>query len=303
MLYKFMNRHNGVARSFLLVILLECAFQDAWLYDYARWIQGLVLFAATCLGFVFVNVFATSNSSEVFRPDRSNDYQLKHLFWLISLGCSLGLIAGAYKYYAFSPELIQRRSTTTQETFPLVFIHVSVGVLWLLLGHLQMTQLSRVKKKLHKIFGYMYILTVLVSALSLLLIQLKLQIRSPLQHEPFSITIYSLVAVLTGLRFVKLKHLANHRAWMIRSLSVATLMPLDRLNWSLFYNLQAPLLSYYALMAIVFVINELIIAGRLSLAVPAKARLPFLMLAVGLFALSFYYTMVFERSFVDIQGP
>jgi len=303
MLTKLMNRYDGVTRSFLLVIILECAFQGAWLYDYARWIQVVVLLVATCIGFVFVNARALPASSESFTLDRSKDYQLKHLFWLVSLGSSLGLIAGAFKYYAFSPELIQRRASTTHETFPLVFIHVSVGVLWVLLGHLQMTQLSRLKKKLHKMFGYVYIATVVVSAVSLLLIQLQLQVRSPLQHEPYSITIYSLVAVFTGLRFVKLRQLSLHRAWMMRSVAVATLMPLDRLNWSLFYHFEAPLLSYYALLAIVFVIYELIIAGRLSVAVPVKARLPFLLLAVGLFAGSFYYTMIFERSFVDLAGP
>lgn len=303
MLAKLMNRCDGVARSFLLVILLECAFQDAWLYEHPHWMQVLVLLAASGIGYFFVNAYAKSAPSVKFKPDSCQDYQLKHLFWLFSLGCSFGLIAGAYKYYAFAPELIQRRASTTQETFPLVFIHVSVGVLWILLGHLQMTQLSRLKKKLHRALGYLYIAAVIISALSLLLIQLKLQVRAPLQHEPFSITIYSLVAVFAGLRFIKLKQYSLHRAWMIRSLSVATLMPLDRLNWSLFYNFQTPLLSYYALMGIVFVVYELIIAGQLSIPIPKRGRIPFFAVALVLFALSFYFTMVFERSFVDIRGP
>ena len=183
----------------------------------------------------------------------------------MSLSVSLGLILGAFKYYAFDPSIIARRNSSTTLTNPLVPLHVFLGAVWLISGFFQFTKFSQRRLRLHKINGYIYLFSSLFSLLSLFVISYKLQQSAPFGVGVLPLSLYTLICIFTGFIFIKRKDIENHRAWMLRSMSMPFFMAFDRLGYSLSYELMGEYWfpDFHAKMFILIII-ELIVYRKLD---------------------------------------
>jgi uncharacterized membrane protein len=242
-----------------------------------------------------------------YLKNKSFELKMVEVLWLILFSIGLGLIFGAYKYHLFDADLIPRRQLTNRETYPLVFIHVSTGTLWFISGFFQFTELFQKNKRLHRLNGYAYFILASVSTVSLLLINLILQDRAPFRPGVFPPSIYTLICLLSGMYFIKTKQVSHHRAWMIRSMVIAMVMPLDRfMHGFTYFTKFAPVpiiyLNYSA-----FIGAELIIHKALEFKItrPGWRNWNYLTLFILtlLFIGCFSITAIFEYYYSNITGP
>lgn len=234
---------------------------------------------------------------------RSNSqFKLRQFVWLFSVAMALGLIIGSYQYHFFDSSLVPRRQVTSSESYPLVFIHVVSGTVWLLSGLLQFTGVFLKDLKKHRVNGYIYLTSSLISSLSLIVINLILQARSPFGAAPFPGAIYTLVCVLSAWYFIRKKNVEYHRAWMLRSLVPAMIMPLDRFNYSLESLGMVPL-GMETLRIAAFVTAELLIFRKMDFdLIPSKNYWVRMIASVVLILIclcAFILTLDFEHNFVN----
>ncbi len=185
--------------------------------------------------------------------------KLKEIIWLFGLFISLGLIIGSWKYHLYDVNFVPRNLKTNQLSYPLVFIHVTAGVLWLLSGFWQFTSFSQKRLKVHKSIGYLYFVSALVCIFCLFVVNLTLQTKAPFGLGVYPLSIYSLICLLSGFYFIKNKNIQLHRAWMMRSMTMPLVMPIDRLNYSVasFLGLY-PIESFTLTLLVLFLVELLV---------------------------------------------
>lgn len=254
-------------------------------YSFYYFFMGFSIFSLGPLGkillitcFILVGFFMliSFEKREVDYPLEKlslKDLKAKELLWLFGLAISLGMILGAFPYFINMPENIPQRRATSIETFPLVFIHVLSGTIWLISGFLQFSGYFLERLRRHRINGYIYLVSALVSTLSLLLINLILNERSPMRDGPVTNSLFSVISLLAGFYFIKKRNLRLHREWMLRSMLYPLMMPLDRMQWGglFFVSFKPVSISYFFLPLIL--LFELILQEKLDFSLlPAKSQ-------------------------------
>lgn len=195
---------------------------------------------------------------------KSQNFTLAEFLWFCLLMLSLGMIVGGSIYFLFDPSLIVRRQSTTTESAPWVFLHVLFGSIWLLSGLMQFTDYSQKRLKWHRRNGYLYLFCSIVSIFSLFAISLQLQERAPFKLGSVTFALYSLICIVGGFFLIKQKKIENHRAWMIRGMIVAFLMPLDRFNNGLYLTFGIFFEFFHINMSAIF-LTELLIHRKLEI--------------------------------------
>lgn len=195
---------------------------------------------------------------------KTQNLKTSEYFWIINLALVLGLVLGSYKYSFFDVDQVVRRKSTNTASYPFVFVHVIFGSIWLLAGFSQFTQYSRKNIKIHKIVGGVYFISCFISTISLLIINIKLQDKTPFGVGSLPLSVYTFVCLFAGLYYLKVRNIKLHRAWMIRSMIMGMLMPFDRFCYGMSYEfLKFPISIEYQ-KVIVFIVAELIIHKRLE---------------------------------------
>lgn len=231
-------------------------------------------------------------------------FTMREFVWLFAFAISVGLILGSYQYHYFDPNIVLRRKATSLATYPWVFIHVSSGTIWLLSGFLQFTGWFLKDLRKHRINGYIYIVSSLISTISLMIINFKLGDRSPFGAGSYPGSIYSLICIVAAWIFIKKKNLEFHRAWMLRSMVPAMVMPLDRFKYSLVNTFGMPAFDIDILKIIALVTVELVIFRVLDFdLIPSKEkwiRVPGTLLLASVCLVALVLTMYLEYSYVNI---
>lgn len=183
---------------------------------------------------------------------------ISEMIWFFLLMISTGMILGDWPYLFFDPSMIPRRNPTTTASFPMVFLHVIFGIMWLLSGLFQFSLDPRKKKTLHRSTGMIYVVSAVLSVLSLFVIYSKLGPTAPFGVSSFPLSVYTLVSLALGLFYMNKEDYPSHRAWMIRSLVFALVMPLSRFNSAVF-EITGLYLEIWALEILTLVVAELVI--------------------------------------------
>lgn len=229
-------------------------------------------------------------------------FKFRQFVWLFSVSIALGLIIGSYQYHFFDPSMVARRRSTSTETFPWVFIHVASGTMWLLSGLIQFTGIFLKDLKKHRINGRIYLVSVFLSTLSLIVINFKLQSRSPFGFGPYPGSLYAIICVISAWYFIRKKNVEYHRAWMMRSLAPAMVMPLDRFNFA-FESWGLVPLEFGTLKLICFITIELLIFRKMDFdLIPSKDYRVRVIASIFLFFVclcAFILTFGFEYKFVN----
>lgn len=216
---------------------------------------------------------------------------------------NLGITFGAIKYFSFDVEAVMRRQHTNRLSYPMVFIHVVFGSLWIFSGLAQFTNTFQRNKKWHKINGYFYYGFTLLSVLSLFAVGLKLQAGAPFKVGVFPNSLHTLISLVLSFIFIKYRNIEMHRAWVIRSMIMGLIMPVDRFFSGLYLLNPVLRLSFSNIVIVTLIIAELIIHRKLKFKLHFSNNMlvSFVtsIIVFGLLAGTFYYTFFFEINFVD----
>lgn len=229
---------------------------------------------------------------------------LNHLFWLGALGISVGTTIGAYQLLTF--RLVPRHIETMAATYPLVHIHVFLGLIWMLSGLLQFLPFSLKNKTLHRKIGYTYIASCLVSNVLTLGHSFYLQDSSPFKSFNIPHSTHTSVCVIIAIYFIKKRNLEKHRAWMIRSFIMVLSMPLTRLLGPASIYLGLPRIPFRLQAYILFIIAELIIHRKTDINIfgngPKWARILSVLLLFSFFFACIVLTFIGEYHFLNTPG-
>lgn len=227
----------------------------------------------------------------------------REFLWVFLAGISLAMIAGAFRYVSLDPVLIPRRNPTTTESYPWVFVHVLSGTIWLVSGFLQFVLNPRSCAFWHRLSGTVYSLACVVSCSSLVVISSLLGSRAPFGPSSFPLSIYALVSLALGLIFVALGDIPAHRAWIIRSMVFALVMPLSRLDSALSEAAGFVILRFDHMTFLVLGGSELVIRRWLDFPLWSSSwpmrGIPVLVLLAATVILAAGMTYSFEQRFVD----
>lgn len=188
--------------------------------------------------------------------------KIDQFIWLFVLMVNLGISFGAFKYFSFDVETVMRRQHTNKLSYPMVFIHVVFGSLWIFSGLAQFTNTFQRNTKWHKINGYFYYGFTLLSVLSLFAVGLKLQAAAPFKVGVFPNSLHTLISIVLSFIFIKYRNIEMHRAWVIRSMVMGIAMPVDRFFSGLYFVNPILRLSFSNIIIVSLIIAASLFIGN-----------------------------------------
>lgn len=132
------------------------------------------------------------------------------------------------QYFVFSPSQAGMVSAklTSGTSFPYLvwklffYPHIILGVVALLIGAYQLTERSRRNPKRHKRLGRMYGFAILLNVLVVPYIALYATGGTPSTIAFLVLDAFWLATTATGIYAIMQRHIARHRAWMLRSYAI-----------------------------------------------------------------------------------
>jgi uncharacterized membrane protein len=115
---------------------------------------------------------------------------------------------------------------------PLTIVHISAGLLFLVLGPFQFIKALRTRRpRLHRRIGYVVLTSGLVTGVSALAMTTRMAIGGATERAATTLFgLLFLVALMRAFTCIRRRHVARHREWMIRAfslgLAVATIRPI-----------------------------------------------------------------------------
>lgn len=215
--------------------------------------------------------------------------------WCLGLLISLAFIIGSVRYGI--PDRPVRMAIAQFDAKLFLRLHIGGGAIWLISGFMQFTPYFQSRLKWHKINGYIYFITALISTIGLVGINLKLQKHSLFLKDPIIFSVYTIVCLLLSYFYVKKKEITLHRAWIIRSMVPALEIPFNRLLSMLEYlfHMQFSFNHFVFLM----IIGEIVILKKMnfSLLRPTDRKSNYLLMVLYLVLLLLAFGLVFYWQF------
>ncbi len=201
---------------------------------------------------------------------------------------------GSYLYLYFEPQMIPRPKAITPGNDPWIFIHVAAGAFWLVSGLTQIVIHPKVHRLAHRLNGVLYVIFLLVSCVSLILINFSTGHKTPFGVTSYGLTAFSLIGLVLGLYFLCMKDYPRHSAWMIRSMIMPLAIPVYRLVASASTSYEAFFTFVYYLPFMGIITAELVIARKLDRRLPLYA----LPIVITICAVSFWLLFRFQLKHV-----